>query len=75
MSGIYIAKLKRVDTGGASHMVFIVRDDARKADVVMQTSDTTWQAYNQYGGGSLYCGGPQSNAGTVYYAAPAGRPR
>ena len=24
----------------------------------MQTSDTTWQAYNRYGGGSLYCGGP-----------------
>ena len=50
-------------------MVFIVRDDARQADVVVQTSDTTWQAYNQYGGGSLYCGGPQSNAGTVYSCA------
>ena len=33
---------------------------------MVQTSDTTWQAYNQYGGGSLYCGGPVSNAGTVY---------
>src|SRR6185503_18222995 len=65
-SGIYIAKLKRLDVGGASHIVFVVRDDARQADIVVQTSDTTWQAYNQYGGGSLYCGGPQSNAGTVY---------
>jgi hypothetical protein len=65
-SGIYLAKLKRLDDGGASHIVFIVRDDARQADVVFQTSDTTWQAYNQYGGGSLYCGGPKSNAGTVY---------
>ena len=65
-SGIYLAKLKRIDTGGASHIVFIVRDDARQADFVFQTSDTTWQAYNQYGGGSLYCGGPHSNAGTVY---------
>src|SRR6185436_8298862 len=65
-SGIYLAKLKRLDTGGASHIVFIVRDDARQADFVFQTSDTTWQAYNQYGGGSLYCGGPKSNAGTVY---------
>ena len=37
-----------------------------------QTSDTTWQAYNQYGGGSLYCDGPQSNAGTAYYSC-AGR--
>ena len=33
-SGIYIARLRRTDTGGASHIVFIVRDDARKADVV-----------------------------------------
>jgi hypothetical protein len=65
-SGIYLARLKRIDNGGASHMVFIVRDDSRKADVVVQTSDTTWQAYNQYGGGSLYCNGPKSNAGTVY---------
>ena len=69
VSGIYVAKLKRTDTGGASHMVFVVRDDARQADVVVQTSDTTWQAYNQYGGGSLYCNGPVSNAGTVYSCA------
>ena len=69
VSGIYLAKLKRLDVTGASHIVFIVRDDARKADVVMQTSDTTWQAYNQYGGGSLYCLGPHSNAGTVYSCA------
>ena len=73
VSGIYLAKLRRVDTGGASHIVFIVRNDARQADVVMQTSDTTWQAYNRYGGGSLYCGGPQSNIGTVYGNACSGR--
>jgi len=66
VSGIHVATLKRVDTGGASHIVFVVRDDARQADVVVQTSDTTWQAYNQYGGGSLYCNGPVSNEGTVY---------
>jgi hypothetical protein len=65
-SGIYVAKLTRPDTGGSSHIPFIVRDDSRQADIVVQTSDTTWQAYNQYGGGSLYCGGPHSNAGTVY---------
>ncbi len=59
VSGIYAAKLSRIDTvvnGGSSHIVFIVRDDARQADVVVQTSDSTWQAYNKYGGGSLYCG-------------------
>jgi len=56
VSGIYVAKLTRNDTGGSSHIVFIVRDDARHADVLVQTSDTTWQAYNQYGGYSLYSG-------------------
>src|SRR6185295_14824799 len=39
---------------------------SRHADMVVQTSDTTWQAYNQYGGASLYCGGPLSNAGSAY---------
>ena len=66
VSGIYVARLNRPDSGGASHMVFVVRDDARQADVVAQTSDTTWQAYNRYGRGSLYCGGPISNAGSGY---------
>ena len=40
----------------ASHIIFIVRDDTSKADVVMQTSDPTWQAYNTYGLGSSYNG-------------------
>jgi hypothetical protein len=66
ISGVYLVNVNRVDTGGASHILFVVRDDTRQADVLVQTSDTTWQAYNQYGGASLYCGGPVSNAGTDY---------
>ena len=55
VSGIYFAKLVREDaTGGASHIVFVVRDDDGGSDLLFQTSDTTWQAYNQYGGNSLY---------------------
>ena len=42
---------------GASHIIFVVRDDARQSDVIVQTADTTWQAYNNYGGNSLYTGG------------------
>ncbi len=54
-SGIYIAKLVRDDaTAGASHITFIVRDDDGASDLLFQTSDTTWQAYNGYGGYSLY---------------------
>jgi hypothetical protein len=71
VSGIYLAKLTRTDGSnhGASHIPFIVRNDGRKADIVVQTSDTTWQAYNRYGGASLYCaptGRGVSNAGIAY---------
>ena len=54
VSGVYVAHLVRNDTGGSNQIVFVVRDDASHSDVVFQTSDTTWQAYNTYGGNSLY---------------------
>ena len=62
VSGIYFARLRRPDTGGASHVVFVVRDDAAASDLLFQTSDTTWQAYNQYGGNSFYVGSPAGRA-------------
>jgi len=40
----------------ASHIVFVVRDDEGKSDVLFRTSDTTWQAYNRYGLGNTYSG-------------------
>ena len=36
----------------ASHIYFVVRHDEGNSDILFQTSDTTWQAYNPYGG---YC--------------------
>jgi hypothetical protein len=57
-SGIYFAHLVRNDTGGDSHIVFIVRNDSSHSAIMYQTSDETWQAYNYYGAGSLY--GPAS---------------
>jgi hypothetical protein len=58
VSGVYLARLTRSATGGggASHIVFIVRDDASTAALFFKTSDATWQAYNAYGGYSLYVG-------------------
>jgi hypothetical protein len=53
-SGIYFAHLTRNDTGGDSHIVFIVRNDSSHSAIMYQTSDETWQAYNYYGAGSLY---------------------
>lgn len=37
----------------ASHIIFVVRDDARRAEVLFQTSDPAWVAANRYGGSSL----------------------
>ncbi len=54
VSGVYFAHLVRNDTGGDSMIPFVVRNDAGKSGIVVQTSDTTWQAYNTYGGNSLY---------------------
>jgi hypothetical protein len=38
----------------ASHIYFIVRDDDGGSEILFQTSDTTWQAYNRYGGHCTY---------------------
>ncbi len=45
-----------IDEPRASHIIFVVRDDASQSDVVMQTSDPSWTAYNQYGLGNTYRG-------------------
>src|SRR5690349_22320854 len=71
VSGIYFARLVRTDsTAGSSHVVFVVRDDASHSDLLFQTSDTTWQAYNTYGGNSLYTGSPAGRAYKVSYNRP-----
>ena len=55
VSGVYIAHLVRDDdAGGDSQITFVVRNDASHSAIVVQTSDATWQAYNTYGGNSLY---------------------
>ncbi|GGB92486.1 N,N-dimethylformamidase beta subunit family domain-containing protein [Dyadobacter sediminis] len=60
VSGIYIAKLTRSNPAGSSHIAFVVRDDNSNSNLLFQTSDATWQAYNVYGdennGRSLYAG-------------------
>src|SRR5690606_20440873 len=49
---------------------FIVRDDDGGSDILLQTSDTTWQAYNTYGGNSLYMGSPNGRAFKLSYNRP-----
>src|SRR6202166_2578329 len=53
-SGIYFAHLVRSDTGGDSHIVFVVRNDAGSSAVMFQTADESWEAYNGFDGASLY---------------------
>ena len=71
VSGVYVAKLVRTDgTFGENHVPFVVRDDERRAAILLQTSDTTWQAYNTWGGNSLYAGSPAGRAYKVSYNRP-----
>ncbi|EJJ28588.1 Mo-co oxidoreductase dimerization domain containing protein [Rhizobium sp. CF142] len=72
VSGVYFAKLVREDgTEDASIIPFVVRDDASTSNIVFQTSDTTWQAYNAWGGASLYYGEvPVDPANMIGYLPP-----
>ncbi|MEG4108607.1 N,N-dimethylformamidase beta subunit family domain-containing protein [Microcoleus sp. S13_C5] len=54
ISGIYLAKLTASRTGKQSYIIFVVRDDDRKSDILFQSSVTTYQAYNNWGYKSLY---------------------
>ncbi|HMN38417.1 MAG TPA: M10 family metallopeptidase C-terminal domain-containing protein [Hyphomicrobium sp.] len=77
-SGVFLAKLVRQDGSGESLIPFIVRADESKSDIVFQTSDMTWQAYNTWGstdadgnGASLYGGdSPPDRAYAVSYNRP-----
>jgi len=65
--GMYLLKLVGSD-GGMSYVPMVVRDDANRAALLVQSSVTTWQAYNEWGGKSLYTdngssGGRPGNAG------------
>ena len=54
VSGIYLAVLTRRDDERQSVVPFIVRDDVRQAGILYQYDLSTYQAYNNYGGKSLY---------------------
>lgn len=60
VSGIYLAKLTGTPSDKQSYIIFVVRDDVRQADFLFQSSVTTYQAYNSWGGKSAY---PSSSVG------------
>jgi hypothetical protein len=53
-SGVYLAKLTASSTGKQSYIIFVVRDDSSSSDLLFQQSTNTYQAYNNWGGKSLY---------------------
>lgn len=46
LSGVYLGKLTTADSS-QSCVIFVIKDH-RQADVLFQTSDMTWQAYNRF---------------------------
>lgn len=53
VSGAYLVKI--INSRGYSNWInFTVRDDQRSSDILFQNSVNTWQAYNHWGGRSLY---------------------
>jgi hypothetical protein len=55
-SGVYIVWLTQPGQpeGPVSYIVFVIRDDARTSDILYQVPFSTYQAYNGWGGKSLY---------------------
>lgn len=72
--GMYLIRLTSSD-GGASFVPIVVRDDDSQAPILAQSSVTTWQAYNGWGGANLYTGQarkPSSRAKVVSFDRPYG---
>src|SRR5262245_35941458 len=53
ITGVYLAKLT-ASSGKKSYIIFVIRNDGGNEEVVFQSSVTTYQAYNAWGGTSLY---------------------
>ncbi|GAA1995068.1 DUF4082 domain-containing protein [Catenulispora subtropica] len=73
VSGLYIVSLEQWDSTdaliGYMPVPLIVREPdnaAHHSDIVVQTSDQTWQAYNTFGGQDLYVGNGPAPDGRAY---------
>jgi N,N-dimethylformamidase beta subunit-like protein/uncharacterized protein DUF4082/Big-like domain-containing protein/putative Ig domain-containing protein len=68
VSGVYIAHLvDQNNTSNENHIPFIVRADESTSDILFQTSDTTWHAYNGWP-----CGTSVPNANLYGGSGPGG---
>jgi len=53
LTGVYVVLLTKSD-GRQTYAIFILRDDTRNAEVALHLPTATWNAYNEFGGESLY---------------------
>jgi len=67
-TGVYIVKLVRGDDGAENMILFVVRDDSRAAPLFYGVPFSTYEAYNNYGGKSLY--GYNSSGSRTVAAGP-----
>jgi hypothetical protein len=65
VSGVYLAKLTGLGSGKQSYIMFVVRNDGFFSDLLFQSSVTTFQAYNTWGGKSLYSFNSTENQAAV----------
>ena len=73
VSGVYIVGLEQWDSTdaliGYMPVPIVVREPdnaAHHSDIVVQTSDQTWQAYNTFGGQDVYVGNGPAPDGRAY---------
>src|SRR5262249_23952337 len=56
VSGVYFAHIYTSGTTHENQIPFVVTNNASTSNMVFMTSDETWQAYNTWGGYSVYAG-------------------
>ena len=66
--GQYLLRLESSDSG-ATFVPLVIRDDASRSALLLQSAVATWQAYNGWGGASLY-EGTKGRADVVSFDRP-----
>ncbi len=56
VSGVYFAHIYTAGDTHENQIPFVVTNTASTSKIVFMTSDETWQAYNDWGGYSVYTG-------------------
>ncbi|MDH6576154.1 DUF4082 domain-containing protein [Kitasatospora sp. MAP5-34] len=66
VSGLYLANIEQTDGNGLMPYPIVIRDESSHSNIVVQTSDESWQAYNSWGGQNLYGGSGPAPDGRAY---------